>query len=148
MTSSATSYPHQRATRSLRHSQEQDPDSSGSAPPPRCPRVVFYIPKELGGPSRLPIGRVFIPQSALPWSKLSNVAATHRQSNPIHEEELSTLGHRRELNEEEGATTQNRRSTLEDPKDSRDHGIPRINSAFQRGRHTLVYDRCWRVRPD
>ena len=41
-----------------------------------------------------------------------------------------------------------RRLTLEDLEDSWDRGIPRINTLFQKDRHTLAYDKGWRVRTD
>ena len=44
------------------------------------------------------------------------------------------------------ANAQNRRLTLEDLEDSWDRGIPRINTLFQKDRHTLAYDKGWRVR--
>jgi len=44
------------------------------------------------------------------------------------------------------ATASNRRLTLEDLEDSWDRGIPRINTLFQKDRHTLAYDKGWRVR--
>jgi pre-mRNA-processing factor 8 len=44
------------------------------------------------------------------------------------------------------ANAQNRRLTLEDLEDSWDRGIPRINTLFSKDRHTLAYDRGWRVR--
>ena len=44
------------------------------------------------------------------------------------------------------AQAQNRRLTLEDLEDSWDRGIPRINTLFQKDRHTLAYDKGWRVR--
>ena len=46
------------------------------------------------------------------------------------------------------ANQQNRRLTLEDLEDSWDRGIPRINTLFQKDRHTLAYDKGWRVRTD
>jgi hypothetical protein len=46
------------------------------------------------------------------------------------------------------AQAQNRRLTLEDLEDSWDRGIPRINTLFQKDRHTLAYDKGWRVRTD
>ena len=46
------------------------------------------------------------------------------------------------------AMAQNRRLTLEDLEDSWDRGIPRINTLFQKDRHTLAYDKGWRVRTD
>lgn len=33
-------------------------------------------------------------------------------------------------------------------EDSWDRGIPRINTLFQKDRHTLAYDKGWRVRTD
>lgn len=41
-----------------------------------------------------------------------------------------------------------RRLTLEDLEDSWDRGIPRINTLFQKDRHTLAYDKGWRVRTE
>ena len=38
-----------------------------------------------------------------------------------------------------------RRLTLEDLEDSLDRSIPRINTLFQKDRHTLAYDKEWRV---
>ena len=46
------------------------------------------------------------------------------------------------------ALAQNRRLTLEDLEDSWDRGIPRINTRFQKDRHTLAYDKGWRVRQE
>lgn len=40
------------------------------------------------------------------------------------------------------------RLTLEDLEDSWDRGIPRINTLFQKDRHTLAYDKGWRVRTE
>ena len=37
---------------------------------------------------------------------------------------------------------------LQDLEDSWDRGIPRINALFQKDRHTLAYDKGWRVRTD
>ena len=46
------------------------------------------------------------------------------------------------------ANAQNRRLTLEDLEDWWDRGIPRINTLFQKDRHTLAYDKGWRCRTD
>ncbi|KAH9262817.1 hypothetical protein BASA82_000168 [Batrachochytrium salamandrivorans] len=46
------------------------------------------------------------------------------------------------------AQVQNRRLTLEDLEDSWDRGLPRINTLFSKDRHTLAYDRGWRVRSE
>lgn len=48
----------------------------------------------------------------------------------------------------EEARAQNRRLTLDDLDDSWDRGIPRINTLFQKDRHTLAYDRGWRIRQE
>ena len=37
---------------------------------------------------------------------------------------------------------------LQDLEDSWDRGVPRINTLFQKDRHTLAYDKGWRVRTD
>ena len=44
------------------------------------------------------------------------------------------------------AQAQNRRLTLDDLEESWDHGVPRINTLFQKDRLTLAYDKGWRVR--
>ena len=49
------------------------------------------------------------------------------------------VGQRRLKRQE--ANAQNRRLTLEDLEDSWDRGIPRINTLFQKDRHTLAYDK-------
>ncbi|ONI18565.1 hypothetical protein PRUPE_3G223400 [Prunus persica] len=43
------------------------------------------------------------------------------------------------------AQAPNRHLTLEDLEDSWDRGVPRINTLFQKDRHTLAYDKGWRV---
>lgn len=37
---------------------------------------------------------------------------------------------------------------MQDLEDSWDRGIPRINTLFSKDRHTLAYDKGWRVRTD
>lgn len=37
---------------------------------------------------------------------------------------------------------------MEDLEDSWDRGIPRINTLFQKDRHTLAYDKGWRIRTE
>ena len=46
------------------------------------------------------------------------------------------------------ANAQNRRLTLEDLEDAWDRGIPRINTLFSKDRHTLAYDKGWRLRTE
>jgi len=134
--------------------------------PSRFPPVVFYTPKELGGLGMFSMGHVLIPQSDLRWSKQTDVGITHFRSGMTHEEDqlIPTLFRYIQPWEQEfidsqqvsaeyalkrqEANTQNRRLTLEDLEDSWDRGIPRINTLFQKDRHTLAYDKGWRVRTE
>eukprot|EP00981_Chlorochromonas_danica_P006074 scaffold1268_cov174-Ochromonas_danica.AAC.8 len=102
--------------------------------PSRFPPVVFYTPKELGGMSHeedqiIPNLLRYIQ----PW-----------ESEFIDSQRVwSEYGLKRQE-----ALAQNRRLTLEDLEDSWDRGIPRINTIFQKDRHTLAYDKGWRVRTE
>ncbi|KAK6910277.1 pre-mRNA-processing-splicing factor 8 [Kwoniella mangroviensis CBS 8507] len=133
--------------------------------PSRFPPCVFYSPKELGGLGMLSMGFVLIPQSDLRWSKQTDSGGiTHFRSGMTHEEdqlipnlyrylqpwEAEFLDSARVWSEyamkRKEATASNRRLTLEDLEDSWDRGIPRVNTLFQKDRHTLAYDKGWRVR--
>lgn len=132
--------------------------------PSRFPPVVFYTPKELGGLGMLSMGHVLIPQSDLRYAKQTDIGPTHFRSGMSHEEdqlipnlyryilpwEQEFIDSQRVWAEyalkRQEANTQNRRLTLEDLEDSWDRGIPRINTLFQKDRHTLAYDKGWRVR--
>ncbi|KAK9710766.1 pre-mRNA-splicing factor 8, partial [Basidiobolus ranarum] len=134
--------------------------------PSRFPPVVFYTPKELGGLGMLSMGHVLIPQSDLRWSQQTETGITHFRSGMSHEEdqvipnlfryiqpwESEFIDSQRVWAEyalkRQEANAQNRRLTLEDLEDSWDRGIPRINTLFQKDRHTLAYDKGWRVRTD
>nr|CCA15592.1 PRP8 premRNA processing factor 8 homolog (S. cerevisiae) putative [Albugo laibachii Nc14]CCA16349.1 PREDICTED: similar to CG8877PA putative [Albugo laibachii Nc14] len=134
--------------------------------PSRFPPVVFYTPKELGGLGMLSMGHVLIPQSDLRYSKQTDGGVTHFRSGMSHEEdqlipnlfryiqpwESEFIDSQRVWAEyalkRQEANAQNRRLTLEDIEDSWDRGIPRINTLFQKDRHTLAYDKGWRVRTD
>ena len=134
--------------------------------PSRFPPVVFYTPKELGGLGMLSMGHVLIPQSDLRWSKQTDIGITHFRSGMSHEEDQLIPNLYRYLQPWESefidsqrvwaeyalkrqeAQAQNRRLTLEDLEDSWDRGLPRINSLFQKDRHTLAYDKGWRVRTE
>lgn len=124
--------------------------------PSRFPPAVFYSPKELGGLGMLSMGFVLIPQSDLRWSKQTDSGGiTHFRSGMTHEEdqlipnlyrylqpwEAEFLDSARVWSEyamkRKEATASNRRLTLEDLEDSWDRGIPRINTLFQKDRHTL-----------
>jgi pre-mRNA-processing factor 8 len=134
--------------------------------PSRFPPVVFYTPKELGGLGMLSMGHILIPQSDMYYSKQTDLGVTHFRSGMSHEEDHLIPNLYRYINpweqefkdsqrvwaeyalKRQEANAQNRRLTLEDLEDSWDRGIPRINTLFQKDRHTLAYDKGWRVRTD
>eukprot|EP00742_Colponemidia_sp_Colp-10_P004444 GILJ01004744.1.p1 GENE.GILJ01004744.1~~GILJ01004744.1.p1 ORF type:complete len:2356 (+),score=385.23 GILJ01004744.1:375-7070(+) len=134
--------------------------------PSRFPPVVFYTPKELGGLGMLSMGHILIPQSDLRYSKQTDAGITHFRAGMSHEEDQLIPNLYRYIQTWESefvdsqrvwaeyalkrqeANAQNRRLTLEDLEDSWDRGIPRINTLFQKDRHTLAYDKGWRVRQD
>jgi pre-mRNA-processing factor 8 len=114
----------------------------------------------------LSMGHVLIPQSDLRYSKQTDAGVTHFRSGMTHDEDQLIPNLYRYVQPWESefidsqrvwaeyalkrrdATAQNRRLTLEDLEDSWDRGIPRINTLFQKDRHTLAYDKGWRVRTD
>ena len=133
--------------------------------PTRFPPVVFYTPKELGGLGMLSMGHVLIPQSDLRWAtQTEDSAITHYRSGMSHEEDQLIpnlyryiLPWESEIQDSQRvwaeyalkrqeANAQNRVLTLEDLEDAWDRGIPRINTLFQKDRHTLAYDKGWRLR--
>ncbi|KAH8098773.1 U5 snRNA binding protein [Aureococcus anophagefferens] len=111
-------------------------------------------------PSRFP------PVSDLRYSKQTDQGVTHFRSGMSHEEDQIIPNLFRYMQPWESefvdsqrvwaeyalkrqeANAQNRRLTLEDLEDSWDRGIPRINTLFQKDRHTLAYDKGWRARTD
>jgi pre-mRNA-processing factor 8 len=112
----------------------------------------------------LSMGHILIPQSDLRYSVQTDSGITHFRSGMTHEEDQLIPNLFRyiqpweaEFNDSQRvwaeyalkrqeAQAQNRRLTLEDLEDSWDRGIPRINTLFQKDRHTLAYDKGWRVR--
>jgi pre-mRNA-processing factor 8 len=134
--------------------------------PSRFPPVVFYCPKELGGLGMLSMGHVLIPQSDLRYSKQTDMGVTHFRAGLSHDADQLIPNLFRYIQPWESefvdsqrvwaeyalkrqeANSQNRRLTLEDLEDSWDRGIPRINTLFSKDRHTLAYDRGWRVRTE
>ncbi|KAK1441956.1 pre-mRNA splicing factor prp8 [Babesia gibsoni] len=134
--------------------------------PSRFPPVVFYTPKELGGLGMLSMGHILIPQSDLKYSKQTDTGITHFRSGMSHEEDQLIPNLYRYIQTWESefiesqrvwaeyalkrqeAQAQSRRLTIEDLEDSFDRGIPRINTLFQKDRHTLAYDKGWRVQQD
>lgn len=134
--------------------------------PSRFPPVVFYTPKELGGLGMLSMGHILIPQSDLKYSKQTDTGITHFRSGMSHEEDQLIPNLYRYIQTWESefiesqrvwaeyalkrqeAQAQNRRLTIEDLEDSFERGVPRINTLFQKDRHTLAYDKGWRVQQD
>ena len=134
--------------------------------PSRFPPVIFYTPKEIGGLGMLSMGHILIPQSDLRYSVQTDTGVTHFRAGMSHDEdqlipnlfryiqpwEAEFIDSQRVWAEyalkRQEAQAQNRRLTLEDLEDSWDRGIPRINTLFQKDRHTLAYDKGWRVRTD
>ena len=102
----------------------------------------------------LSMGHVLIPQSDLRWSKQTDVGVTHFRAGMSHEEDQLIPNLYRYLQPWEAefldsvrvrseyslrckeAIAQSRRLTLEDLEGSWDRGIPRINTLFQKDRHT------------
>ncbi|BFZ55441.1 pre-mRNA-splicing factor 8 [Savitreella phatthalungensis] len=135
--------------------------------PTRFPPCVFYSPKELGGLGMLSMGHILIPQSDLRWSSQTDSGGvTHFRSGMSHDVEQHIPALYRYISTWESefqdsqrvwaeyaqkrsdAQAQNRRLTLDDLEDSWDRGLPRINTLFQKDRHTLAYDKGWRVRSE
>ncbi|CAI9103862.1 OLC1v1002436C1 [Oldenlandia corymbosa var. corymbosa] len=137
-----------------------------SKTPSRFPPLLFYTPKEIGGLGMLSMGHILIPQSDLRYCQQTDVGVTHFRSGMSHDEgklipnlyryiqpwESEFIDSQRVWAEyalkRQEAQAQNRRLTLEDLEDSWDRGIPRINTLFQKDRHTLAYDKGWRVRTE
>lgn len=132
--------------------------------PSRFPPAVFYTPKELGGLGMLSASHILIPASDLRWSKQTDTGITHFRAGMSHEEhkmiptifryittwENEFIDSQRVWAEyairRQEALEQNRRLTLEDMESNWDRGIPRINTLFQKDRHTLAYDKGYRIR--
>eukprot|EP00177_Eucheuma_denticulatum_P001723 GFKZ01003086.1.p1 GENE.GFKZ01003086.1~~GFKZ01003086.1.p1 ORF type:complete len:2461 (-),score=311.25 GFKZ01003086.1:326-7555(-) len=134
--------------------------------PSRFPPVVFYCPKELGGLGMLSMGHVLIPQADLRYSRQTDAGGiTHFRagmSGSNGDQMIPNLYRyiqpwEAEFNDSQRvwaeyalkraeAVAQNRRLTLDDLEDSWDRGIPRISTLFTKDRHTLAYDKGWRVR--
>jgi len=132
--------------------------------PSRFPPVVFYCPKEIGGLGMLSMGHILIPQSDLTYSQQTDTGVTHFRAGMTHDEdqlipnlyryvqpwEAEFVDSQRVWAEyalkKQEAVAQNRRLSLEDLEDAWDRGLPRINTLFQKDRHTLAFDKGWRIR--
>ncbi|KAJ1723371.1 pre-mRNA-splicing factor 8 [Coemansia erecta] len=132
----------------------------------RMPPVIFYSPKELGGLGMLSMGHVLVPQSDLRWARQTDAGVSHFRAGMSHAEgqlvpnllryvapwasefaDSQRVWAEYALKRREAAA-QGRRLTLEDVEDAWDRGIPRINTLFARDRHTLAYDKGWRLRTE
>ena len=132
--------------------------------PSRFPPVVFYTPKELGGLGMLSMGHILIPQSDLNYSSQTSTGISHFRNGMSHEEDQLIPNLHRYISpwlsefessqsvwaeyalKKAEANAKNRRLTYEDLSDSWELGLPRINTLFQKDRHTLAYDKGYRVR--
>lgn len=132
--------------------------------PSRFPPCVFYSPKELGGLGMLSASHILIPASDLRWSQQTSTGVTHFRAGMQHEEEAPIPNIFRYLpswqselvdsqrvwaeyaQKRQEAQESNRRIQLEDLEDAWDRGLPRINTLFQKDRHTLAYDKGYRSR--
>ncbi|KAF9645954.1 hypothetical protein BDM02DRAFT_3100644, partial [Thelephora ganbajun] len=118
------------------------------------PAVVFYPPKGSSGLGTLSIGHVLILQSDLRWSEQPEAGVTHLCAGMSHEEDRLIPNLYRYLRpwkadflnlagvwsgysiKRKEANAQSRSLTLEDLEDSRGRSVPRINTLFQKDRHT------------
>merc|ERR1719204_367393 len=134
--------------------------------PSRFPPCVFYTPKELGGLGMLSMGHIIIPECDRKYGKQVQLDAEYFISGMTHGDDMLIPNLYRYIlpweteflnskrvwaeyaNKRQEAIHQNRRLTLEDLEDSWDRGIPRINTLFQKDRHTLAYDKGWRIRTE
>jgi len=136
-----------------------------SKDPARFPAATLYSPREIGGLGMLSMGNVLIPASDLRYAKQSTDADTTHfraglsfgKDHMIPNLYRYILPWESEIQDSQRvwadyavkrqeAAAQNRRLTLEDLEDSWSRGIPRINTLFAKDRHTLAYDKGWRVR--
>ena len=136
--------------------------------PSRFPPVLFYAPKELGGLGMLSMGHILIPASDLRYSTQSEAgsAITHFRSGLSHEADTlipniwryvvpwaSEIAESARVWAEYAmkraeATALSKRLSLEDLEGIWDYGVPRISTLFQKDRHTLAYDKGWRMRAE
>jgi hypothetical protein len=112
------------------------------------------------------MGHILIPQQDLRYSKQTDAGITHFRAGMTHEEDTlipnlyryilpweaefadSTRVWAEYALKRQEALASGKRLTLEDLEDSWDRGIPRINTLFQKDRHTLAYDKGWRLRTE
>ena len=132
----------------------------------RFPPVLFYAPTDLWGLGMFSVGNSWIPQRDMRYAQYTLGEITHFQTGLIYEKGLEIPNlvryiapwqdemresarvwreYKRKLEE---ATLHNRRIVLEDINEIRRLGVPRISTAFQADKQTLLYDVGWRVRQE
>nr|UXY88510.1 splicing factor Prp8 [Cryptomonas curvata] len=135
--------------------------SLNSKMPSRFPPVLFYAPRELGGLGMLSISNPFIPDTDLRYS-LNNHIRNNESFyerfkiqlipsllNYLFDWEYEFLESRKIWTEYLVRKFQNNKNlSFEDLRDLWDKGIPRINTLFQKDRHSLAFDHGWRIRFD
>ncbi|KAL0204935.1 hypothetical protein P9112_000242 [Eukaryota sp. TZLM1-RC] len=132
--------------------------------PSRFPPVVFYAPKELGGLGMLSMGHILIPQQDMRYSQQTVSGITHFRAGLSTDQEQLIPNLFKYITPWEAEITDSQRVwagyalkrqeaaaegrplTLEDMEDAWERGVPRISTLFQKDRHTLAYDKGWRVR--
>lgn len=132
--------------------------------PNRFPPCVFYTPKEFGGLGLVSMGYILIPQSDIRYSTQTTLDTNYFRSGLAHEEQRFVPAIYRYVQTWEGefadsdrvwehyksirkeSAERNKKITIEDLDSLWDRGIPRINTLFQKERHTLAYDKGWRSR--
>ncbi|AFP65263.1 splicing factor Prp8 (nucleomorph) [Chroomonas mesostigmatica CCMP1168] len=131
--------------------------------PSRFPPVLFYSPKELGGLGMICVARSSIHKSDLKYSKKKNGEPTSFFSYeeksvesiptinmyiPRWENEFfdSKIVWKEFLKRRSKKFLAKIQISVDDIDDLWDRGIPRINTLFQKDRHTLAYDFGWRIK--
>nr|UXY88006.1 splicing factor Prp8 [Cryptomonas curvata] len=130
--------------------------------PSRFPPVLFYSPRELGGLGMISLANPFVPETDLRYS-INNFTKNTSASTDFLKIEIIpsltnyVLGWEFEfldsykiwtefLVRKFQSTLNNQNLSIDILKDLWNKGIPRINTLFQKNKHTLAYDHGWRIR--
>ncbi|CAA7056917.1 unnamed protein product [Microthlaspi erraticum] len=113
----------------------------------RLPPIIFYTPREIGGLGMLSMGHIVIPESDTSQQKKQLIPSLYRYINPWKREFVDSQQVWEDIAlQRHEAKAQHKHLSLVDLEDSWDRGVPRINTLFQKDRHTLAYDKGWRIR--
>ena len=125
--------------------------------PKRFPPVVFYAPVDLWGLGMLSIGHSYIAEGATEGENPTHFRSGLNQTGveipnilryvtPWQDEMRESVRVWTDYREKsDEAMRTNRRIILDDIQEMRGLGVPRIATAFQADRNTLLYDIGWRV---